>query len=155
MTPAINIAKKAKIKYVIHEYQHDTNSSSYGEEAANLLNISQKRVFKTLLVELNSKQLAVAIVPVSNQLSLKNIASSLKEKKAAMANKTDAQRSSGYLLGGISPLGQKKRLKTVIDKSALNFETIYVSAGKRGLDIELNPNDLAIILNAQFESIIV
>lgn len=155
MTPAINVAKKAKIKYVIHEYKHDTNNSSYGEEAALMLNISEERMFKTLLVELNSKLLAVAVVPVSNQLSLKNIASSLKEKKAVMANKTDAQRSSGYLLGGISPLGQKKRLKTVIDKSALNFETIYVSAGKRGLDIELNPNDLAIILNAQFESIIV
>lgn len=155
MTPAINTAQKAKIKYDIHEYKHDVNSSSYGEEAAIKLNISSKRVFKTLLIELNSKELAVAILPVSNQLSLKNIASCLKFKKAIMSNKMDAQRSTGYLLGGISPLGQKKRLKTVIDKSALNFDTIYISAGKRGLEMELNPTDLATILNAKFETITV
>jgi len=155
MTPAINVAKKSKIKYTIHEYTHDTNNSSYGEEAAIELNISTQRVFKTLLVELNSKELAVAILPVSHQLSLKNIASCLKFKKAIMANKDDAMRSTGYLLGGISPLGQKKRLKTVIDQSALAYETIYVSAGKRGLEIELNPKDLGTILNAKFESIIV
>lgn len=153
MTPAIQIAKKSKIKYTIHEYEHDTANTSYGEEAALKLNLSFEQVFKTLLVELSSKKLAVAVLPVSNQLSLKNIASSLKEKKAIMANKDDAQRSTGYLLGGISPLGQKKKLQTVIDKSALNFETIFVSAGKRGMDVELNPNDLAKLINAKFEDI--
>lgn len=153
MTPAIQIAKKSKIKYTIHEYEHDTSNTSYGEEAALKLNLSFEQVFKTLLVELSSKKLAVAVLPVSNQLSLKNISSCLKEKKAVMANKDDAQRSTGYLLGGISPLGQKKRLQTVIDKSALNFETIFVSAGKRGMDVELNPNDLAKLLNASFVDI--
>jgi Cys-tRNA(Pro)/Cys-tRNA(Cys) deacylase len=153
MTPAINIAKKAKINYTIHEYKHDTDSSSYGEEAASKLNISEQQVFKTLLVELSSKQLVVAVLPVSNKLSLKSMASCMKEKKATMANKDDAQRSTGYLLGGISALGQKKKLKTFIDKSALNFDTIYISAGKRGLEIELNPNDLSKLLNAKFELI--
>ena len=151
MTPAINIAKKAKIKYNIHEYKHDHDNSSFGEEAALKLGISEDRVFKTLLVQLSSKELAVAVLPVSNQLSLKNIAACLKQKKAVMANKEDAQRSTGYLLGGISALGQKKRLKTIIDKSALSYDTIYISAGKRGLEIELNANDLAKLLNAQFE----
>jgi len=153
MTPAINITKKAKIKYTLHEYKHDSDTSSYGEEAATKLNISQARVFKTLLVELNSKELAVAVLPVSHQLSLKNIASCLNVKKAVMANKDDAQRSTGYLLGGISALGQKKRLKTVIDESASNFDTIYISAGKRGLEIELDPKDLCKLLNAKFERI--
>lgn len=153
MTPAIKLVKKSKIKYKVHEYKHDSNSSSYGDEAALKLNISASRVFKTLLVELNTKELAVAVIPVSNQLSLKNIASCLKLKKAIMANKNEAQKSTGYLLGGISPLGQKKRLKTVIDKSALDFDTIYVSAGRRGLDLELNPNDLATLTNAKFETI--
>jgi len=153
MTPAINIAKKAKIKYTIHEYKHDADNSSYGEEAAIKLNISTEQVFKTLLVELNSKELVVAVLPVSHKLSLKNIASCLKAKKAVMANKDDAQRSTGYLLGGISALGQKKRLKTIIDESASSFDTIYISAGKRGLEIELNPKDLAKLLNAKFELI--
>ncbi|NQY94683.1 MAG: Cys-tRNA(Pro) deacylase [Campylobacteraceae bacterium] len=153
MTPAINIANKAKINYTIHEYQHDTDTSSYGEEAALKLNINQDQVFKTLLVELSSKELAVAVLPVSHKLSIKSIASSMGQKKALMANKDDAQRSTGYLLGGISALGQKKRLKTIIDNSALNFDTIYISAGKRGLEIELNPNDLAKLLNAKFELI--
>jgi len=153
VTPAINIAKKAKIKYNIHEYKHDCETSSYGEEAALKLNISQAQVFKTLLVELGSKELIVAVLPVANKLSLKSVASYFKQKKAIMADKDDAQRSTGYLLGGISALGQKKRLKTIIDKSALNFNSIYISAGKRGLEIELNPNDLSKILNADFESI--
>ena len=153
MTTAINIEKKAKINYTIHEYIQDTHNSSYGEEAASKLNISEQQVFKTLLVELSSKQLVVAVLPVSNKLSLKSMASCMKEKKAIMANKDDAQRSTGYLLGGISALGQKKKLKTIIDKSALNFDTIYISAGKRGLEIELNPNDLSKLLNAKFELI--
>jgi len=153
MTPAINIAKKAKINYTVHEYKHDTDTSSYGEEAATKLNIKQEQVFKTLLVELSSKELAVAVLPVSHKLSLKNIANIMSQKKAIMANKDDAQRSTGYLLGGISALGQKKRLKTIIDNSALNFTTIYISAGKRGLEIELNPKDLAKLLNAKFELI--
>jgi len=153
MTPAINVAKKAKIQYKIHEYEHDPLNSSFGQEAALKLDIKEDQVFKTLLVELSSNELAVAVLPVANKLSLKQMASCMKEKKAVMANKDDAQRSTGYLLGGISALGQKKRLKTIIDVSALNFDTIYISAGKRGLEIELNPRDLIKLLNAKFELI--
>jgi len=153
MTPAINLLKKNKCDFKIHKYEHDVNTTNYGLEAAQKLNLDEKQVFKTLLVELFPKQLAVGVIPVCNQMSLKNIATACKTKKAIMANKDEAQKVTGYLLGGISPLGQKKRLPTVIDKSAQNFETIYVSGGKRGLDIEVNPQDLIKLLNGSFADI--
>lgn len=149
MTPAIEALKKAGIQYKLHEYPHDaqaSQSSSYGEEAAKLLNLSSERVFKTLVVSTDpndkSKQLAIAIVPVSHQLDLKALAKSLKSKKANMADVTAAQNATGYILGGISPLGQKKRLPFTLDSSAKNFKTIFFSGGKRGLEIELSPEDL-------------
>lgn len=144
MTPAINAAKKAKISYQTHEYQHDPAAASYGHEAAELLGIEETRVFKTLLVELNgdNRKLAVAVVPVSGQLDLKAMASALKAKKVAMANPQDAERATGYVVGGISPLGQKKRLPLVLDASASAFDSIFVSAGRRGLEIELAADDL-------------
>jgi len=150
MTPAINLLKKNKCDFKIHKYDHDPACLNYGEEAAEKLGLDEKQVFKTLLVELSPKELAVAVLPVCNQLSLKNIATALKAKKAEMADKQEAQKVTGYLLGGISPLGQKKRLRTVIDESASQYETIFVSGGKRGLDIEVKPNDLIKLLNSSF-----
>lgn len=148
MTPAINILKKNKCEYKIHKYKHDTSCENYGLEAAQKLGLDENRVFKTLLVELNPKELAVGIIPVNCTMSLKSMAIALNVKSAIMADKQEAQKVTGYLLGGISPLGQKKLLRTVINKTAFSFETIFVSGGKRGLDIEINPNDLKKLLGA-------
>lgn len=150
MTPAIDILKKNRCDFKIHKYDHDPLNTNYGLEAAQKLNLPQEQVFKTLLVELTPKELVVCVLPVCEMLSLKEVASAFKVKKAVMANKDEAQKVTGYLLGGISPLGQKKRLRTLIDISAQNFQTIYVSGGKRGLDIELSPQDLSKLLNASF-----
>ena len=143
MTPGITAAKKAKIPHKVHEYSHDESSESYGLEAAEKMGVSEDRVFKTLVVSLDSKELVVGIIPVSSMLSMKLMAKVSGAKRAAMAEKSTVERSTGYVLGGVSPLGQKKRLKTIIDSSAKNYSTIYVSAGRRGLEIELGPDDLA------------
>jgi len=153
MTPAINLAKKNKIKYTIHEYTHDTSVESYGQEASQKLGVEEERVFKTLVVMLHDNSLAVGIIPVSCKLNMKQMAKSLNAKKCAMADKSIVEKSTGYILGGVSPLGQKKSLKTVIDISAKEFETIFVSAGKRGLEIELNPFDLEKLTRASFQSL--
>ncbi|MEH6625470.1 MAG: Cys-tRNA(Pro) deacylase [Motiliproteus sp.] len=155
MTPAINAAKKAKIEFSTHSYDHDAKAKSYGQEAALALGLDPQQVFKTLLVELNGnpKELAVGIVPVSGSLDLKAVGKALKAKKIAMANPQEAQRATGYILGGISPLGQKKRLPTVIDTSAEALDRIFVSAGRRGLEIELSPQDLATLTQGDFASI--
>ena len=146
MTPAVRAVKKAGTMYQLHEYPHDSQSSShamsYGEEASTLLGVSPDQVFKTLLVTTNTNQLAVAIIPVSHQLNLKSIAKALGAKKVNMADPHEAEKATGYVLGGISPLGQKKHLPFVIDESANNFATVYVSGGRRGLEIELAPEDL-------------
>lgn len=150
MTPAIKLAQKHNISHTIHEYKHDSSHASFGEEAAEKLGVSQDQVFKTLVIELDTKALAVCILPVSHTLNLKAAAKSANAKKAIMADKQDIQRSTGYVLGGVSPLGQKKRLTTFIDASAKNFDTVYISAGKRGLEIELAPQDLCSLCDAQF-----
>lgn len=150
MTPGINLAKKARIAHKVHEYTHDPSSESYGLEAAEKLGVPAERVFKTLVVSLDGKALAVGVLPVSSLLSMKLIAKAAGAKKAAMAAPAEVERATGYVLGGVSPLGQKKRLKTIIDTSAGNHATIYVSAGRRGLEIELNPEDLAQLVNGTF-----
>ena len=142
MTPAINLLKKKKINYQIHSYEHDPRAASYGLEAAEKLALDPARVFKTLLVQTETKELLVAILPVKNSLNLKQLASVAKVKKLEMADPHQAQRTTGYLLGGISPLGQKKALRTFVDQSAADFATIFVSAGRRGLEIELQAGDL-------------
>lgn len=154
MTPAIDLLKKNKCDFKVHKYDHDPACTNFGDEAAEKLGLDASQVYKTLLVELTPKQLVVCVLPVENQLSLKDVATAFDVKKAVMANKDEAQKVTGYLLGGISPLGQKKILKTVLDESANKFETIFISGGKRGLDIEVKPCDLEKLLEAKIHKII-
>lgn len=153
MTPCIDLLKKSKIEHKVHHYAHDSSCDSYGNEAAEKLGISAQRVFKTLVVAIDAKELVVAVVPVSSKLSMKAIAKIFSAKKAAMADAHDVQKTTGYILGGVSPIGQKKRLKTLIDLSACDFLSIFVSAGKRGLEVELRADDLKTLTNAKFEDI--
>ncbi|WOE32136.1 MULTISPECIES: Cys-tRNA(Pro) deacylase [unclassified Acinetobacter] len=153
MTPACKILKSHKISFSIHEYEHDPHAKSFGLEAAEKLALSVDLVFKTLMLS-DDKNYFIAILPVNHQLNLKKVAQAFGCKKLHMADPKDAERLTGYLVGGISPLGQKKRLKTVIHASAADYEKIYVSGGKRGLDVGLNPHDLAQILSAQFVDIV-
>lgn len=153
MTPAITLLKKHKIPYELLQYDHDSRAASYGAEAAEKLSLDANDVFKTLVVRDESAKLAVAIVPVNARLSEKKIAKALKVKKVSMADAEQVIASTGYVLGGVSPLGQKKRLRTVIHESATNKNCIYVSAGKRGLEVAIAPNALAKLLGATFADI--
>jgi len=152
MTPAINVAKKAKITYVVHEYEHDSAAESYGLEAVEKLGLEPERVFKTLVAG-SGRDMVVAILPVSHKLDLKLLAKAVGVKKIAMAEVKAVERTTGYVVGGVSPLGQKKPLRTVIDASAEGLETMFVSAGRRGLEIELSPQDLAALTEANFKPI--
>lgn len=154
MTPAINLLKKQNIAHVVHEYVHEPLNVSYGLEAAEKLGIAPQQVFKTLVVVLDNKTLAVAVLPVSRQLNMKQVAKALGVKKAAMAAQVEVERSTGYVLGGVSPVGQKKLVATIIDDSALQFATIYVSAGRRGLELELTPSDLRAVTVATFAKLV-
>lgn len=153
MTPACKLLQSKKIPFTVHEYEHDAQAKSFGLEAAEKLGLNVEEVFKTLLVT-DEKNYFVAILPVHHQLNLKKVAQVFSVRKLQMSDPKDAERLTGYLVGGISPLGQKKRLKTVIDASAQTLKAMYVSGGKRGLDIGVAPQDLANILSAQFVDLI-
>ncbi|SFM04688.1 Cys-tRNA(Pro)/Cys-tRNA(Cys) deacylase [Desulfomicrobium norvegicum] len=149
MTPAINAAKKAGITFVVREYDHDPSCTAYGLEAAEKLGVDPCQVFKTLVADLGG-ELVVAVIPVESMLGLKQLAKAAGAKKAAMADRVLVERATGYVLGGVSPLGQKKRLRTFIDISAQAHPAMLVSGGRRGLDIELAPEDLARMTAARF-----
>ena len=150
MTPAIELLKKQKIPFEVLSYEHDAGNSQYGLEAVEKLNLDSAQVYKTLVLETHERQLIVAVTPVSQQVNLKQLAKLCGAKKVAMAAPQNVQASTGYILGGVSPLGQKKRLATFIHSSASLFDTIYVSAGKRGLEIALSPTNLAALTSAKF-----
>lgn len=147
-TPAIVAAERAGIAFRVLEYDHAPGVESYGLEAASALGVAPEMVFKTLVVAVDGAQLAVAIVPVNARLNLKALAAVAGAKRADMADPTDAERATGYVVGGISPLGQRRRLPTILDRSALDHPTIYVSAGRRGLELALAPGDLARLTGA-------
>ncbi|MFI6462018.1 Cys-tRNA(Pro) deacylase [Streptomyces sp. NPDC050528] len=146
-TPATVALTTAGVPYELHAYDHDPSHPSYGEEAAEAMGVSPDRVFKTLLADVDGT-LTVAVVPVSGQLDLKALASAVGGKRATMADPTLAERTTGYVRGGISPLGQRKKLRTVLDASATTHPTICISAGRRGLEVELSPKDLTSLTEA-------
>ncbi|HEV7992523.1 MAG TPA: Cys-tRNA(Pro) deacylase [Gemmatimonadaceae bacterium] len=146
MTPAIRIVERAKVAHRVLTYTHDPGAPAYGPEAAAALGLDPRQVFKTLVLSVEGaprgSELAVALVPVTQQLDLKAAADALGAKRVALADVALAERATGYVVGGISPLGQRKRLRTVIDASALSFAELFVSAGRRGLELALAPADL-------------
>ncbi|MFF7275927.1 Cys-tRNA(Pro) deacylase [Streptomyces griseorubiginosus] len=146
-TPATVALTAAGVPFTVHAYDHDPSHPSYGEEAAEAMGVSPDRVFKTLVADVDGT-LTVAVVPVAGSLDLKALATAVSGKRAAMADPTLAERTTGYVRGGISPLGQRKKLPTVLDASASAHPTICVSAGRRGLEVELSPTDLARLTDA-------
>ncbi|HEY3535151.1 MAG TPA: Cys-tRNA(Pro) deacylase [Pedococcus sp.] len=151
-TPATTALTRVRVAFEVHPYDHDPAAASYGLEAAAALSVPPGQVFKTLLVD-NGTGLAVAVVPVDRQLDLKAVAVALGWKRATMADPAAAERSTGYVVGGISPVGQKRRLPTVVDRSATGFQRIYVSGGRRGLDLSLAPADLVRVTDARVADI--
>jgi Cys-tRNA(Pro)/Cys-tRNA(Cys) deacylase len=146
-TPATTAARRAGVEHAVHEYEHDPNAASYGMEAAEALGLDPARVFKTLVADLDGT-LTVCVVPVTGELDLRSLG-----KRARMADAAKAERTTGYVAGGISPLGQRRALPTLVDESALTHATVYVSAGRRGLEIELSPQDLVALTNADVRAL--
>lgn len=146
-TPATVALTKVQAAFTLHPYEHDPAAQAYGEEAADALGVPYERIFKTLVAEVEGG-LAVAVVPVAAKLDLKALAAALKSKRAVMAEAAKVERVTGYVVGGISPLGQRRQLPTVVDSSALDFETVYFSAGRRGLQIETAPANLVTLTRA-------
>ena len=150
MTPAIKLLIQSGVRYDLHHFKHTTGARGYGCEAAQQLGIEQRRIFKTLLVRLESGTFAIAMVPVSGQLDLKKLAQIIGGRKVCLAKLTEVPRITGYLPGGVSPLGLKKSLRVVIDEQARLFGNIYISAGKRGVEVSLSPETLAELTHASF-----
>ncbi|MET8848186.1 Cys-tRNA(Pro) deacylase [Amycolatopsis sp. NPDC004625] len=151
-TPATALLAKQKVAHHLHAYDHDPRAESYGLEAVEALGLDRARVFKTLVAEVDGR-LVVGVVPVTGHLDLKALAAAAGGKKAKMADPAAAQRATGYVLGGISPLGHRSRLPVVIDASASTFETVFCSAGRRGLEVEVAPGDLIRLTGAVVASI--
>lgn len=148
MTPAITAARRAGIDHRVLEYEHDPSVTAFGREAADALGVDARLVYKTLIASRAVGDPLVAVIPVDTRLDLKALAAAAGDKKVSMADVSVAQRATGYVVGGISPLGQRRRLSTVLDRSALEHPLIYVSAGRRGLEIGLDPRDLVTLTQA-------
>jgi Cys-tRNA(Pro)/Cys-tRNA(Cys) deacylase len=146
-TPATTALTRAGVAFTVHRYDHDPASTSYGEEAVAALGLAAARVFKTLFASVDGR-LVVGVVPVGGQLDLKALAAAVGGKRATMARPEEAERATGYVVGGISPIGQKRRHPTIVDESALAFDTVFVSGGRRGLELELAPVDLVRVTGA-------
>ena len=146
-TPATTAARRAGIAFAIHEYAHEPGAASYGMEAAEALGVDPARVFKTVVADLDGA-LTVCIVPVDGELDLRSLG-----KRARLADTAKAERTTGYVAGGISPLGQRRALPTLVDETALEHETVFVSAGRRGLEIELAPQDLVALTGARVRAL--
>jgi len=153
MTPAVKALENAGVRFELREYAHDARGRGYGEEAAAALGIPAEQVFKTLFAKLDGKTLVVGIVPVSRSLNLKALAKAAGGKRAEMAPAHEAERATGYVVGGISPFGQKKRLRTFVDESMSSLRTVHVSGGRRGLEIALAPADLVSATSAEVAAI--
>ena len=155
MTPAIKLLEKQKIPYTLREYPADPGAGNYGEAAAQALQQNTELVFKTLISVIDGQQRkpVVSLVAVADQLDLKKVAGAMKGRKAVMADPGLAQKITGYVVGGISPLGQRQLLPTLIDHNAMAYETIFISGGKRGLQLEINPTHLIELLQASFVDI--
>ena len=151
-TPATTALVEAGITFTLHPYEHHDANTDFGEEAARALDVDPTRIFKTLVADVGGK-LVVAVIPVARQLDLKALGAAFETKKATLADPTHAARSTGYMVGGISPIGQRSSLPTVVDASADDFETIFVSAGRRGLQVELAPGDLLAVTQARSVSV--
>lgn len=151
-TPATALLTKERVAHTLHPYDHDPRAQAYGDEAAAALGIVPERIFKTLIASVDGK-LACAVVPVAARLDLKGFAAALGGKRAELADPAAAARATGYVVGGISPIAQKTRLRVVVDESAGGFDTVYVSAGQRGLQVELRPADLVQVTGARLAPI--
>jgi Cys-tRNA(Pro)/Cys-tRNA(Cys) deacylase len=148
MTPAIRAAEAAGVAFTVYEYEHDPDADSFGLEAAEKLGVPPERMFKTLVARLDGKELVVALVPVAERLDVKKLAAAAGAKKADLAEPAAAERATGYVVGGISPLGGRRKLRTIIDASILGQQRVFVSAGRRGLQIELEAQDLVRLTGA-------
>lgn len=154
MTPAVALLKKHKQQFQLHSYSHDPAAASYGLEAADKLGLQPQQVFKTLVALADTGELLVAVLPVVHTLNMKKLATAAGVKKVAMADPKQVERTTGYVLGGVSPLGQKKNLRTFIDQSARDFDSLFCSAGRRGLEIELAPDLLQQLTRAQWAELV-